>query len=499
MKKMFVCCRKAPPPPPPRPRCIYANCTRRALKCDLRKPGRPTMHSLYCKDHACRQRLDDVMCPNPKHCGMNRFCDDHMRCHAQSCLDPRVLADTNQEWPYCQRRTQTSLLAHLLDTILTTADTCLYPHCHQKRSPGSQNCTAHTMLCLVPSCGQQITGRGTFCESHSCVDDDCHKVISAGVWCTDHRLCKKEGCQSARAVSSGGKHEELCWQHLPTCCGEPGCETMTTGNRFCNTHECLYPHCHDPKDNLKDSARVYCLRHTCAHASCPQPTANPSSSKARFCITHTCANPSCYHPSSSSSSSSPEAKHCALHACLHPSCPSPRNGDPLASAGVQFCPTHECHAPSCLAPARPGSSYCGAAHSCGMPTCPAPRAAETPGGVFCQVHASAARADDVANWEVRAYPPPPPPPPAPVMPLADVVLPPLEGGPPLYPLDAAEEALGIRLRMEKRQKDAEERAERERRLYEAAIRRREGGRGYEAGYGGGAPSDSDDTNMTVIT
>ncbi|KAK2054300.1 hypothetical protein LY76DRAFT_580260 [Colletotrichum caudatum] len=190
---MFFSCRPRQPPRPPRPQCMYAGCSHRALRCDSKSEGKAIL-SLYCKDHACRQRLGELMCPNYKMPGLSKYCQDHRRCENHGCPQQRICADTSQDWPYCQKHT------------------CLAQGCHQKRAAGSRMCTHHTPLCLIPGCGHPRTDDGLYCAGHSCVDRDCGGVINGGHWCEDHRLCRTEGCGQPRAVTAGGGFEDVCWQ-----------------------------------------------------------------------------------------------------------------------------------------------------------------------------------------------------------------------------------------------------------------------------------------------
>ncbi|KAH0432152.1 hypothetical protein CcaCcLH18_06650 [Colletotrichum camelliae] len=368
---LFNCRAKPQPPPPPAPppeprfRCMYPHCTRKAVKCEQKAKGHHAMQSLYCKDHACRQRLDDMMCPSPKESSMAKYCNDHRRCQSEGCSQNRLLADVNSDWPYCEKHT------------------CSSNGCRQKRSATAKMCISHTPLCLIPGCDTPRTDHGLYCPCHSCSDNDCTAVINGGHWCKEHRLCKTDGCEQGRAVTASGRFEDVCWNHLPKACLATGCKTIISGDvRFCPQHECMYTPCREAKDNTLDPSRLYCASHTCHHPSCPQPTSNPSSpSVARYCITHTCASPSCYHPSK------PSSRHCALHACLAPSCPAPRTADPLAVSAAQFCSGHECLARNCFeAAGMNDSGYCDAAHACASPGCPVPRGPD--GGGCCVMHAA---------------------------------------------------------------------------------------------------------------
>ncbi|GJC96738.1 hypothetical protein CH63R_07976 [Colletotrichum higginsianum IMI 349063] len=190
---MFFSCRPRQTPRPPRPQCLYSGCSHRALRCDSKSEGK-AMLSLYCKDHACRQRLGELMCPNYKASGFSKYCEDHRRCENQGCPHQRICCDTSQDWPYCQNHT------------------CFHHGCHQKRASNSRMCVHHTPLCLIPGCGHPRVDDGLYCPSHSCTDRDCNSVINGGHWCQDHRLCKTDGCGLQRAVTAGGKSEDVCWQ-----------------------------------------------------------------------------------------------------------------------------------------------------------------------------------------------------------------------------------------------------------------------------------------------
>ncbi|KZL78168.1 hypothetical protein CT0861_07818 [Colletotrichum tofieldiae] len=74
---MFFSCRPQQAPRPPRPQCLYAGCSHRALRCDSKSEGKAIL-SFYCKDHACRQRLGELMCPNYKIPGFSKYCEDRM-------------------------------------------------------------------------------------------------------------------------------------------------------------------------------------------------------------------------------------------------------------------------------------------------------------------------------------------------------------------------------------------------------------------------------------
>ncbi|KZL79712.1 hypothetical protein CI238_06335 [Colletotrichum incanum] len=74
---MFFSYRPRQAPRPPRPQCVYAGCSHRALRCDSKSEAK-AMLSLYCKDHACRQRLGELMCPNHKVSGFSKYCEDRM-------------------------------------------------------------------------------------------------------------------------------------------------------------------------------------------------------------------------------------------------------------------------------------------------------------------------------------------------------------------------------------------------------------------------------------
>ncbi|KAF9878388.1 hypothetical protein CkaCkLH20_03880 [Colletotrichum karsti] len=470
---LFNCrARQQPPPAPPRAHCMYVGCTRHAVKCEQKAKGNRPLQSLYCKDHACRQRTGDLMCPNAKESSMTKFCSDHRRCQSESCSNTRVCADTSQDWPYCQKHT------------------CSLPGCHQKRSAVSQMCVFHTPLCLIPGCGHPRTECGMYCPSHSCRDRDCNDVINGGHWCTDHRVCKAEGCEQMRAVTAGARFEEVCWQHLPTACLKTGCpETVTGGIRFCVQHRCMYPPCREAKDNAQDKTRLYCVSHTCHHASCPQPTSNPSKpSKALYCITHTCTSSACSHPSK------PSSAHCALHACLHPSCPSPRTSDPLVVPGAQFCLAHECRVEGCHGPGGASGGNCDAAHSCSIPGCPVPRSTGSP---CCVMHATVMAQDAAKTFGVNA----PQQPPSSTGATA---------AGPTY-LSQVEETLGQRLRAERERHMEEMRLEENLRPWEAAARacgvgleirgrrgRGERVRSCDSGYVG-SPSVSDGSNCTYVS
>ncbi|KAK1963412.1 hypothetical protein LY78DRAFT_716908 [Colletotrichum sublineola] len=390
---MFFSCRPRPAPRPPRPPCMYAGCSHRALRCDSKSEGKAIL-SLYCKDHACRQRLGELMCPNYKVPGLPKYCEDHRRCENHGCPHQRICGDTSQDWPYCQKH--------------FPSDTCLAQGCHQKRAAGSQMCAHHTPLCLIPSCGHPRADDGLYCPAHTCADRDCESVINGGHWCKDHRLCRTAGCGHQRAVTAGGRFEDVCWHHLPAACIAPGCPgTVKGGMRFCPQHECIYPPCREQKDNAADPSRLYCASHTCSSHACPQPAADLAGPPAaRYCVTHKCAGPGCGHPAK------PAGRHCALHACLRESCPSPRAADPLTVPGSQFCAAHECRTVGCRAAARPDGSYCEGAHACAVPGCPAPRGgggggdvekAITPtamwmASVCCASHTAKIARDNAAAW-----------------------------------------------------------------------------------------------------
>ncbi|WYZ37695.1 hypothetical protein EsH8_II_001201 [Colletotrichum jinshuiense] len=494
MSNMFFSCRaRQAPPPRPRPQCMYACCTRRSLKCESRTKGKGLL-SLYCKDHACRQRLGELMCPNPKEAGMSKYCEDHRRCQSQGCASQRICADTSQDWPYCQKRLSLPRLPmavspHADPVWPSRIDTCSLNGCHQKRSSKSKMCGFHTPMCLIPGCGEPRTENGLYCPCHSCTDRDCNSIINGGNWCKDHRLCRTEGCGLPRAVTSGGR-----------------------GNvRFCPQHECMYTPCREPKDNAEDTARLYCKNHTCHHKACPQPTADPTNpSTTRYCVAHRCAGAGCDHPSK------PSGRHCALHACLHASCPSPRAADPLAVPGCQFCIAHECRVSGCHDATRPDASYCDATHACAVPGCPAPRGlpGEGAGSVCCASHAAMIARDGAAGWGFQCPPERRPAAPQP------------QPQRPIY-LSQAEEALGQRLCEERERHDQETRLAEEMRAWHAAtsaaaaagaargggsggggggdggpeMRGRRGRgervRSYDSGFGG-SPTWSDATNFTFV-
>ncbi|KAK6223574.1 hypothetical protein QIS74_03518 [Colletotrichum tabaci] len=448
---MFFSCRPRQTPRPSRPQCLYSGCSHRALRCDSKSEGK-AMLSLYCKDHACRQRLGELMCPNYKASGFSKYCEDHRRCENQGCPQQRICSDTSQEWPYCQNHT------------------CFHQGCHQKRASNSRMCVHHTPLCLIPGCGHPRVDDGLYCPSHSCTDRDCNSVINGGHWCKDHRLCKIEGCGLQRAVTAGGKYEDVCWQHLPTACLSPDCVNTINGSlRFCSQHECAYPLCREQKDNASDPSRLYCATHTCNSQSCPQPTAdlaNPSA--ARYCVTHKCASAACTHPSK------PASRHCAMHACLHASCPSPRAADPLVVSASQFCSTHECHATGCHGPARPNGSYCETAHACAVPGCPAPRGmiggvgvsdGTGAASVCCASHTAMIARESAAAWslypagERRSMP----------SPVQTQPQPQQRARPQRFSyISQAEETLGQRLREERERQDHEARLDLEMRTWQAA-------------------------------
>ncbi|KZL79713.1 hypothetical protein CI238_06334 [Colletotrichum incanum] len=327
------------------------------------------------------------------------------RCENHGCPHQRICGDTSQDWPYCQKHT------------------CFFQGCHQKRAPSSQMCIYHTPLCLIPGCGHPRTDNGLYCPSHSCADGDCNNVINGGHWCKDHRLCKMEGCGHQRAVTANEKHEDVCWQHLPTACLGPGCVNIVNGDvRLCPQHECMYPPCREQKDSAADMSRLYCTSRkfscinyheahpypstrpdTCSSQACSQPTAdlaNPST--ARYCVTHECAGAGCNHPSK------PASHFCAVHACLYASCPSPRAADPLIVPGSQFCTSHECRAAGCCGVARPDGSYCEDAHACAVPGCPTPRGLGVSDGiaraasVCCASHTAMIARDSAAAWSFHA-------------------------------------------------------------------------------------------------
>ncbi|KAL0940492.1 uncharacterized protein CTRU02_203255 [Colletotrichum truncatum] len=347
---LFNCRARQPPPEPPLPQCLYTGCTRRAVKCAQKTKHSKALLSLYCKDHACRQRLDGMMCPTPKATGTVKYCEDHRRCQSEGCSNTRICANTSQDWPYCPK------------LLILQTDTCALQGCHQKRSPISQMCGLHTPMCLIPGCDQPRTENGLYCPSHSCADDNCNSVISGGSWCKDHRVCKTEGCKHTRAVTADGGLEQVCWQHLPSACTAPGCVSVVIGGvKFCDQHKCIYPPCHEAKDNSQDISRLYCVKHTCHDATCPQLICDPSNpSLNRYCIIHTCTAPSCSHPSK------PASRHCALHTCLYPSCSAPRTADPLAVPEAQFCAAHECRSPGCHGAAGTDGVFCDATHACSL-------------------------------------------------------------------------------------------------------------------------------------
>ncbi|EFQ30179.1 hypothetical protein CGRA01v4_00436 [Colletotrichum graminicola] len=470
---MFFSCRPRQPPRLPRPQCMYAGCSHRALRCDSKTEGKAIL-SLYCKDHACRQRLGELMCPNYKVSGLSKYCEDHRRCENHGCPHQRICGDTSQDWPYCQK-----LFPRL-------SDTCLTQGCRQKRAAGSQMCTHHTPLCLIPGCGHPRTDDGLYCAGHSCADRHCGGVINGGHWCKDHRLCRTEGCGQPRAVTAGGGFENVCWQHLPAACLAPGCPGIVKGGvRFCPQHECIYPPCREQKDNDADPSRLYCMSHTCSSQACPQPAADLAGpSAARYCVTHKCAGAGCGHPAK------PSGHHCALHACLRESCTSPRAADPLAVPGSQFCASHECRAVGCRSAARRDGIYCEGAHACAVPGCPAPRggssssssgsdvdktatAAAWTASVCCASHTAMIARDSAAAWGFRAGPgegrgaaaPQPPPSPATQR----------------FPYHSqTEEALGHRLKEERDRLEREARLESETRAWHAAEGREGGVRGVEA-------------------
>ncbi|KAJ0382635.1 hypothetical protein COL922a_012145 [Colletotrichum nupharicola] len=295
---LFNCRAKPQPPPPPaaappepRFRCMYPNCTRKAVKCEQKAKGHHAMQSLYCKDHACRQRLDDMMCPSPKESSMAKYCNDHRRCQSEGCSQNRLLADVNSDWPYCEKHT------------------CTSNGCRQKSSATSKMCASHTPLCLIPGCDTPRTDHGLYCPCHSCSDADCTAVINGGHWCKQHRLCKTDGCEQGRAVTAGGRFEDFCWNHLPKACLAAGCKAIISGSvRFCPQHECMYIPCHEAKDNTHDQSRLYCASH---------PLAVPA---AQFCSAHECIARNCFEAAGMN-----ESGYCeAAHACASPGCPVPR-------------------------------------------------------------------------------------------------------------------------------------------------------------------------------
>ncbi|KAF6829818.1 hypothetical protein CMUS01_07993 [Colletotrichum musicola] len=455
---MFFLCkpRQPSPPPPPRPPCLVNGCTRRVIKCEPNGKGKgAVMLSQYCKDHACRQRLDVKMCSNQKAEGMTKYCEDHRRCGSEACNRLRFCADSSQEYPYCQK--------HI----------CSVDGCHQKRAPGSRMCVHHTPTCLIPGCGLPRTDGGLYCDAHTCTDEECDGVISGGNWCKDHRICRTTGCDQPRAVTPGGKCEGVCWKHLPTTCRSPGCTTLVSGGvKLCGLHKCTYPPCLEPKDNSKDVSRIYCTSHTCEHSSCPQPISNPSDpSTSRYCIMHTCKTPTCPQ------ASKPGSVHCALHACNYPACTYPRPADPL----YVFCVTHTCRAQGCTGQARSEGGYCAETHSCGVPGCPGLRTGED----LCTSHGAAAAA---AGYTLFHHPPPPTPPASSVGPTKHTTY-----------IGPTEEALGLRLREERERMECAARLDREMRAWEAAARgggvhvdrrsRAERMRSCDSGMGLASPSD----------
>ncbi|KAF6812491.1 hypothetical protein CPLU01_14887 [Colletotrichum plurivorum] len=472
----FLCKPRQPPQPPPLPRpyCRVHGCTRRVLKCEPNGKGKGGMIlSHYCKDRefplpsqnrpdlmgqltsfidACRQRLENGMCPNEKELGMTKFCEDRT---SESCKDPRVCADSGQDYPYCIKHT------------------CYLSKCHHKRSPSSMMCDSHTPKCLIPNCGQPRSDSGLYCPAHSCNDDECNGVISGGNWCKDHRLCRKTGCDQPRAVTPGGKCEDVCWKHLPTACRSSGCTTLVSGGvKLCGLHKCTYPPCLEPKDNGKDVSRIYCASHTCEHPSCPQPISNPSDpSTSRYCITHTCKTPTC------SQAVKPGNVHCAIHACYHATCTSPRPADALSF----YCASHTCRAAGCHGQARSEGGYCAATHACGVPGCPGLRTSED----LCTSHSAAAAA---AGYTLYHHPPPPTPAASSVGPAKHTTY-----------IGPTEEALGLRLREERERMECAARLDREMRAWEAAARgggvhvdrrsRAERMRSCDSGMGLASPSD----------
>ncbi|KAG7141266.1 hypothetical protein HYQ45_002087 [Verticillium longisporum] len=256
---MFFHCRRKQRPPSvfPRTPCARLGCNRRALRCESHERG-IIFYSFYCKDHACRHRAGNVMCPNHKQAGETRYCEDHTRCRAQNCSRPRKAADRNETWAYCLRHT------------------CLLDGCYLKRAPDSQ-------ICAAP---------------------DCDAVIAAGAWCRSHTPCRVTGCTRPRAVlphTSGGARDAVCAEHAPRACRRGGCTAVLDGAAeqqriFCAAHECLRVDCRGGRqDTTADGGGVFCEAHACEKPLCGEPVV-AAAEGARYCQGHECRVAECRGP-----------------------------------------------------------------------------------------------------------------------------------------------------------------------------------------------------------
>lgn len=103
---MFFHCRRKQRPPPvfPRTPCARLGCNRRALRCESHERG-ITFYSFYCKDHACRHRAGNVMCPNHKQAGETRYCEDRTSRQPKPPSAAAAAADPSSQTPAAGPRT----------------------------------------------------------------------------------------------------------------------------------------------------------------------------------------------------------------------------------------------------------------------------------------------------------------------------------------------------------------------------------------------------------
>ncbi|KAH6704823.1 hypothetical protein EV126DRAFT_492406 [Verticillium dahliae] len=339
---MFFHCRRKQRPPPvfPRTPCARLGCNRRALRCESHERG-ITFYSFYCKDHACRHRAGNVMCPNHKQAGETRYCEDRTSRQPKPPSAAAAAADPSSQTPAAGPRTAAVPAKQPTGTR--------HGHTVLDRAPDSHMCAPHTPRCLIPDCPDPRSATGLFCAAHSCAAPDCDAVIAAGAWCRSHTPCRVPGCTRPRAVlphtssstssSSGGTHDAVCAEHAPRACRRGGCTAVLDGvaepqqqRVFCAAHECLRVDCRGGRQDTTaggGGGGVFCEAHACEKPLCGEPVV-AAAEGARYCQGHECRVAACRGPRAVDSPYCP-----LLHACQCPGCPGQR------AAGRSCCDGHD--------------------------------------------------------------------------------------------------------------------------------------------------------------